>query len=87
MKYQSRWIEVAPDATWYAVTSIEGRWGIKNIDMKNMREKTVDDFNFKCHRKSDSSNNVYPVHMASFNAVSFALFLYLFKKIKFFSIF
>lgn len=67
LKFQTRSVEAFPNAMGYSVTSIEGRCGIKNIDFNNLKEKYNEDFNFKCHRKSDAASNVYPVHMTSFN--------------------
>ena len=68
LKFQTRSVEAFPNAAGYSVTSIEGRWGIKNIDFNNLKEKHAEDFNFKCHRKTDPASNVYSVHMTSFNA-------------------
>lgn len=68
LKFQTRSVEAFPDASGYAVTSIEGRCGIKNIDFRNLSEKHDKDFNFKCHRKQDSDSNVYTVHQTAFNA-------------------
>lgn len=33
-----------------------------------MKDKYNEDFNFKCHRKSNHNNDVYAVHQTSFNA-------------------
>lgn len=68
LKFQTRSVEAFPNAQGYSVTSIEGRCGIKNVDFNNLKDKYNEDFNFKCHRKSDAQNSVYPVHMTSFNA-------------------
>ena len=65
LKYQTRHVEAFPWGDGYAVTSIEGRCGIKNIDFNNPQEKHKDDFNFWAHRKPD--NTVFPVHQAAFN--------------------
>eukprot|EP00343_Euplotes_focardii_P010036 CAMPEP_0205828862 /NCGR_PEP_ID=MMETSP0206-20130828/36359_1 /ASSEMBLY_ACC=CAM_ASM_000279 /TAXON_ID=36767 /ORGANISM="Euplotes focardii, Strain TN1" /LENGTH=157 /DNA_ID=CAMNT_0053131081 /DNA_START=617 /DNA_END=1090 /DNA_ORIENTATION=- len=67
LKFQTRSVEAFPNGLGYAVTSIEGRCGIKNIDFNNLKDKYNEDFNFKCHRKSNTSNDVYPVHQTSFN--------------------
>lgn len=68
LKFQTRHVEVFPTALGYAVTSIEGRCGVKNINFNDLKDKYNEDFNFKCHRKQDTANNVYPVHQTSFNA-------------------
>lgn len=68
LKYQTRSVEAFPNGAGYSITSIEGRCGIKNIDWNNLKDKYSEDFNFKCHRKTDSANNVYSVHQTSFNA-------------------
>lgn len=59
LKFQTRSVEAFPNASGYAVTSIEGRCGIKNIDFNNLKEKYNEDFNFKCHRKSGKRNYAY----------------------------
>lgn len=68
LKFQTRSVEAFPNAAGYAVTSIEGRCGIKNVNFNDLKDKYQDDFNFKCHRKSDAANNVYTVHQTAFNA-------------------
>jgi mRNA export factor len=49
LKYQTRHIEAFPKGNGYAITSIEGRCGVKQIDFNNIMEKYATDFNFKCH--------------------------------------
>lgn len=67
LKFQTRSVEAFPTAKGFAVTSIEGRCGVRHVDFNNLKEKYTEDFNFKCHRKTDSDNNVYSVHQTSFN--------------------
>lgn len=67
LKFQTRSVEAFPTGEGYAVTSIEGRCGIKNINFRDLKEKYNEDFNFKCHRKTGGGNDVYPVHQTSFN--------------------
>ncbi|CAI2374228.1 unnamed protein product [Moneuplotes crassus] len=67
LKFQTRSVEAFPDGDGYIVTSIEGRCGVKNIDWNYISRKQSEDFNFKCHRKNNTANDVYPVHQVSFN--------------------
>ncbi|KAL3756562.1 hypothetical protein ACHAWU_009956 [Discostella pseudostelligera] len=60
LKFQSRCIAAFPDATGYAVGSIEGRVGIHYITKVHGKES----FAFKCHR---IENNVYPVNCIAFH--------------------
>lgn len=39
LKYQTRHIEAFPKGNGYAITSIEGRCGVKSIDFNNILEK------------------------------------------------
>ena len=59
LKYQTRYIQVFPDARGYAISSIEGRVGIKYVDINNPQQKDQSDFNFKCHRSSDNPPDAY----------------------------
>ena len=49
LKYQTRHVEAFPHGDGYAITSIEGRCGVKNIDFNNLQDKHKDDFNFRAH--------------------------------------
>jgi mRNA export factor len=60
LKFQSRCIAAFPDATGYAVGSIEGRVGIHYVTKVHGKES----FAFKCHRVE---NNVYPVNCIAFH--------------------
>ena len=75
MIYQTRSVEAFPNGCGFAVTSIEGRCGVKYIDFKHLKDKYNEDFSFRCHRSKDSAINVYPVHQASLNAVHNKLIL------------
>jgi len=61
LKFMTRAIEVAPNGTWFGVTSIEGRCAVVHFD-ESVRESA--DFSFKCHRQGD---DVYPVNDISFH--------------------
>ncbi|CAK4285822.1 unnamed protein product [Aphanomyces euteiches] len=62
LKYQTRCIAAFPDASGFAVGSIEGRVSIQHVDEK-MKEK---DFSFKAHR-DNTTNSIYPVNSISFH--------------------
>ncbi|KAF0693813.1 hypothetical protein As57867_015196, partial [Aphanomyces stellatus] len=65
LKYQTRCIAAFPDASGFAIGSIEGRVSIQHVDDK-IRDR---DFVFKAHR--DNTNNaVYPVSSISFHQTS-----------------
>ena len=59
LKYQSRCVACFPDATGFAVGSIEGRVGIQYVQKVPGKEN----FAFKCHRQD---NNVYSVNAIAF---------------------
>ena len=59
LKYQSRCISCFPDATGFAVGSIEGRVGIHYLQKVGNK----DSFAFKCHRHDSS---VFPVNAIAF---------------------
>jgi len=60
MKYQSRCVSVFPDATGFALGSIEGRVACHHVDEKN----TSQNFIFKCHRVS---SEVFSVNSIAFH--------------------
>ena len=72
LKHQTRCISTFPDATGYAIGSIEGRVAIKYVDLNKMPNiahdtktmSTNDDFAFRCHR---IESEVYPVNDIAFN--------------------
>ena len=43
----TRAVDVAPNAQWFALTSIEGRCAVVHFDDARQQQN---DFNFKCHR-------------------------------------
>lgn len=50
MKYPTTGLACLADAKGYAIVSIEGRCGIKYIDLLNDKTNLPEDFCFKCHR-------------------------------------
>ncbi|KAJ1914689.1 RNA export factor gle2 [Tieghemiomyces parasiticus] len=60
LKWQTRVVSCFPDASGYAVGSIEGRIGIQYIDPKNQ----TNNFTYKCHR---DGNDLYSVNDISFH--------------------
>ena len=57
-----------PDGKGYAIASIEGRCGIKYVDLKTDRVNQNDDFCFKCHRVEEGTlAKLYTVNGISFN--------------------
>jgi len=68
LKWQTRVVSCFPDASGFAVGSIEGRCAIQYVDEKNSGMN----FSFKCHREAPSatgSNN--GTNVFSVNAISF----------------
>ncbi|EQC33987.1 hypothetical protein SDRG_08666 [Saprolegnia diclina VS20] len=66
LKLQTRCIAAFPDASGFAIGSIEGRVAIQHVDEKQKQER---DFAFKAHR--DTANNaVNPVSSVSFHTLS-----------------
>ncbi|KAL7272858.1 RNA export factor gle2 [Rhizina undulata] len=65
LKWQTRVISCFPDASGFAVGSIEGRCAIQYVDEKNASMN----FSFKCHRESPTGGNITNVY--SLNAISF----------------
>ncbi|KAA8902073.1 WD40-repeat-containing domain protein [Sphaerosporella brunnea] len=67
LKWQTRVVSCFPDATGFAVGSIEGRCAIQYVDDKNSSMN----FSFKCHRETPAGNtsttNVYSVNAISFH--------------------
>ncbi|KAJ3320838.1 hypothetical protein HDU76_000218 [Blyttiomyces sp. JEL0837] len=61
LKWQTRVVTCFPNASGYAIGSIEGRVGIHYVEEKDAQAN----FSFKCHR--DDKNNVYPVNAISFH--------------------
>ncbi|KAI8609222.1 WD40-repeat-containing domain protein [Chytriomyces sp. MP71] len=61
LKFQTRVVSCFPNATGYAIGSIEGRVGIQYVEDKD----SSSNFSFKCHR--DEKNNVHSVNAISFH--------------------
>ncbi|KAI8893686.1 WD40-repeat-containing domain protein [Globomyces pollinis-pini] len=60
LKWQTRVVSCFPDATGYALGSIEGRCAIEYVEDRDSSRK----FTFKCHREQ---KNVFPVNDISFH--------------------
>ncbi|KAI8893685.1 WD40-repeat-containing domain protein, partial [Globomyces pollinis-pini] len=60
LKWQTRVVSCFPDATGYALGSIEGRVSIEYVEDKDQGRK----FSFRCHRVD---KNVFPVNDISFH--------------------
>ncbi|CAG8949817.1 hypothetical protein HYFRA_00004141 [Hymenoscyphus fraxineus] len=67
LKWQTRVISCFPDASGFAVGSIEGRCAIQYVEEKDASSN----FSFKCHRDPPQNNmtNVYSVNAISFHPV------------------
>ncbi|TGO06946.1 hypothetical protein BTUL_0382g00060 [Botrytis tulipae] len=67
LKWQTRVISLFPDASGFAVGSIEGRCAIQYVEDKDASMN----FSFKCHRDPPSNNmtNVYSVNAISFHPI------------------
>ncbi|KAG0637664.1 WD40-repeat-containing domain protein [Tuber brumale] len=65
LKWQTRVVSCFPDASGFAVGSIEGRCAIQYVDDKNASMN----FSFKCHRETPTTGiaNVYSVNAISFH--------------------
>eukprot|EP00349_Pseudokeronopsis_sp_Brazil_P004957 CAMPEP_0202961206 /NCGR_PEP_ID=MMETSP1396-20130829/5266_1 /ASSEMBLY_ACC=CAM_ASM_000872 /TAXON_ID= /ORGANISM="Pseudokeronopsis sp., Strain Brazil" /LENGTH=162 /DNA_ID=CAMNT_0049680863 /DNA_START=665 /DNA_END=1153 /DNA_ORIENTATION=+ len=68
LKFATTAIQCFPDAKGFAIGSIEGRCGIKYIDLQNDKINTADDFCFKCHRIETSN---YLISCGAVNAITF----------------
>lgn len=69
LKYPTTAICCFPDAKGYAITSIEGRCGVKYVDLSANKIESGSDFCFKCHRIEDASSGQAKVH--SVNGLAF----------------
>ncbi|KAH8795712.1 putative poly(A)+ RNA export protein [Hyaloscypha bicolor E] len=65
LKWQTRVVSCFPDASGFAVGSIEGRCAIQYVEEKD----AASNFSFKCHRDPPQNNmtNVYSVNAISFH--------------------
>ncbi|KAF1331616.1 Wd domain-containing protein, partial [Globisporangium splendens] len=70
LKFQTRTVACFPDATGFAVGSIEGRCAIQHVEDKDKKYVAAfccylsNDFAFKCHR---DGTNIYPVSSIAFH--------------------
>lgn len=73
LKYPTTCIQVFGDAKGYAIGSIEGRCGIKHIDLLRNALNPPEDFCFKSHRIDDDPKNINPKpsQVWSVNGISF----------------
>mmetsp|Transcript_12610 Transcript_12610/g.38598 ORF Transcript_12610/g.38598 Transcript_12610/m.38598 type:complete len:355 (+) Transcript_12610:73-1137(+) len=62
LKHQTRCIAAFPDATGFAVGSVEGRVSIDHVPEKDRKS----DFAFKCHR-DQQTNNIYAINAIAFH--------------------
>ncbi|KAK9846411.1 hypothetical protein WJX81_003316 [Elliptochloris bilobata] len=68
LKFQTRCVRCFPDATGFALSSVEGRVAMEYFDPSNSAQAKK--YAFKCHRRSEGGRDtVYPV-----NAIAFAPF-------------
>lgn len=67
LKYQSRAVRIFPDATGYALASIEGRVAVEYFDASPAVQARR--YAFKCHRTRDADgvDTVYPVNALAFH--------------------
>lgn len=67
LKWQTRVVSCFPDATGYAIGSIEGRCAIQYVEEAN----SSNNFSFRCHRENPSTtlSNIYAVNAISFHPV------------------
>jgi len=71
LKFQTRVVSCFPDATGFAVGSVEGRCAIQYVEEKD----SSSNFSFKCHRETPQTgpnrdiSNVYSVNAISFHPV------------------
>ena len=70
LKNTTTCIQCFADGKGYAIGSIEGRCGIKYIDLANDKLNLPDDFCFKSHRIEDASPSV-PVKVFAVNGLTF----------------
>ncbi|CAL5227848.1 g10880 [Coccomyxa viridis] len=68
LRYQTRCLRCYPDATGYAMGSVEGRVAMEYFDMSETVQARR--YAFKCHRKSDTGKDtVYPVNAIAFHPI------------------
>ena len=67
LKYQTRAVRIFPDASAFAIASIEGRVAVEYFDMSPASQERK--YAFKCHRTHDADGKVtvYPVNAIAFH--------------------
>ena len=66
LKYQTKCVRMYPDASGYALSSVEGRVAMEYCDVSEAGQ--ANKYAFKCHRKAeDGRDTVYPVSTLSFH--------------------
>ncbi|CAK0749983.1 hypothetical protein CVIRNUC_001953 [Coccomyxa viridis] len=66
LRYQTRCLRCYPNATGFAISSVEGRVAMEYFDMSESVQAKR--YAFKCHRKSDTGQDtVYPVNALAFH--------------------
>ena len=71
LKYPTTAIACFADGKGYAIGSIEGRCGIKNIDLQRNLINQTDDFCFKSHRVDDTGSMPKPSQVYAVNGIVF----------------
>ena len=71
LKNTTTCIQCFADGKGYAIGSIEGRCGIKYIDLANNKLNLNDDFCFKSHRIEEPSPSNVPVKVFAVNGLTF----------------
>ena len=73
LKESTTCIQCFADGKGYIVGSIEGRCGVKNIDLENNKVNTNDDFCFKSHRIEEYGflSDQVPIKAFALNGISF----------------
>lgn len=69
LKYQTKCVRLYPDATGYALSSVEGRVAMEYFDTSDAGQ--ANKYAFKCHRKvEEGRDTVYPVPSLAFHPLS-----------------
>ena len=68
LKLPTSALQCFPDGKGYAIASIEGRCGIKNVNLDQDKINGNDDFCFKCHRVEENGTaKMFTVNGLTFN--------------------
>lgn len=68
LRYQTRCVRCFPDATGFALASVEGRVAMDYFDQSEAAQARK--YAFKCHRRSEAGKDtVYPVNAVAFHPV------------------